>query len=290
MPRFVIKGTNGTSFTLVCDEHVKNQLLSPDIDPALKDMVVKMLIENQKPVPQFQRPPPPAPPPSSQSEETDFPSTSESAHSTSESVPSTPESAPSTSESVPGYVHVWKDKEEDMLVHLRHERQDLFLKTRNHGILWQEISNELSKVFKTKISCTQALNKYNNLKKRWKEIIDAGTGTERKDFRLKEEFDLVFGTKPSAKPCTTLDSSSLITSDDPSPEESPSKSTRSSRKIHPKRVKNLPQKRKLQTSKVLEDLSNSEKEFNSKIEKFHNEKMARMDRFLDLFERSLEKK
>ncbi|XP_062575314.1 uncharacterized protein LOC134237229 isoform X2 [Saccostrea cucullata] len=288
MPRLVIKGTNGTSFTLVCDEHVKNQLLSPDIDPALKDMVVKMLIENQKPVPQFQRPPPPAPPPSSQSEETDFPSTSESVPSTSESVPSTSESAPSTS----GYVHVWNEKEEDMLVHLRHERQDLFLKTRNHGILWQEIANQLSTVFKNKISCTQALNKYNNLKKRWKEIIDAGTGTERKDFRLKEEFDLVFGTKPSAKPCTTLDSStsSPITSDDPSPEESPSKSARSSRKIHPKRVKNLPQKRKLQTSKVLEDLSNSEKEFNSKIEKFHNEKMARMDRFLDLFERSLEKK
>ena len=104
-----------------------------------------MLIEHQKPPPQYETPPPPAPPPTSQSDtaETDYTSSSEST----------------------GCLHVWKEKEEDMLVHLRHERQDLFLKTRNHSTLWQEISEELCRTFKTKISSTQALNKYNNLKK-----------------------------------------------------------------------------------------------------------------------------
>lgn len=230
-----------------------------------------MLIEHQKPPPQYETPPPPAPPPTSQSDtaETDYTSSSEST----------------------GCLHVWKEKEEDMLVHLRHERQDLFLKTRNHSTLWQEISEELCKTFKTKISSTQALNKYNNLKKKWKEIIDAGTGTERKDFRLKEEFDLAFGTKPSAKPLLTLDSTTNISTDGPSSptsQGSPSSSLRNSR---PGGTKKLPKKRKLSaTSKLLEDLSNREKEFNSKIEEFHREKMERMDRFLDLFEKSLEKR
>lgn len=273
MPKPLIKGANGASFSIICDENVQQQLLSPDADPRLKDMIVKMLIEQQKPEPQFDKPPPPAPPPTSQSDtaETDSPSSSESV----------------------GYVHVWKDKEEDMLVHLRHERQDLFLKSRNHGVLWQEISKELSQTFKTKITSTQALNKYNNLKKKWKEIIDAGTGTERKDFRLKEEFDLVFGTKPSSKPVLTLDSTANITNDNPSPPRSPQSTSPSSSppKSQPNKGKQHPKKRKLHSSKsLLEELTTREKEFNSKIEKFHQEKMQRMDRFLDLFEKSIEKK
>lgn len=130
-------------------------------------------------------------------------------------------------------------------------------------------------------------------KKKWKEIIDVGTGTERKDFRLKEEFDLVFGTKPSANPVLTLDSTANITSDNPSPPRSPHSTSPSSSppKSQPNKGKQHPKKRKLPSSKsLLDELTIREKEFNSKIEKFHQEKMQRMDRFLDLFEKSLEKK
>ena len=66
---------------------------------------VKMLIKHQKPPPQYETPPPPAPPPTSQSDTAETDSTS-------------------SSESV-SCSHVWKEKEEDTLVHLRHERQDL---------------------------------------------------------------------------------------------------------------------------------------------------------------------
>lgn len=78
MPKLLIKGANGASFSIICDENVQQQLLSPDADPRLKDMIVKMLIEQQKPEPQFDKPPPPAPPPTSQSDtvETDSPSSS----------------------------------------------------------------------------------------------------------------------------------------------------------------------------------------------------------------------
>jgi hypothetical protein len=188
-----------------------------------------------------------------------------------------------------GYIslHVWKDKEEDMLVHLRHEQQDLFSKTRNHNRLWHNIAEELCKTFQTKISGTQALNKYNNLKKRWKEIVDAGTGTERKDFRLREEFDLVFGTKPSTRPFATLDS---VSSNSPSSPKSLRNTTNSSSQLVPRESRKVPKKRKLQSSKLLEDLTNREEEFTAKIVQFHEEKMQRMDRFLDLFERSLQDK
>lgn len=69
-----------------------------------------------------------------------------------------------------------------------------------------------------KNTSTQALNNTTTLRKKWKEIIDAGTSTERKDFCLKKEFDLVFYTKPSAKPVLTLDS---VTSDNYSTPRSP---------------------------------------------------------------------
>lgn len=57
MPKLLIKGANGASFSVICNENVQQQLLSPDADPRLKDMIVKMLIEQQKPEPQFDKPP-----------------------------------------------------------------------------------------------------------------------------------------------------------------------------------------------------------------------------------------
>lgn len=188
-------------------------------------------------------------------------------------------------------VHVWKEKQEDLLVHLRHERQDLFEKNRNHGTLWNQIARDLTNTFHIKITPTQALNKYNNLKKRWKEIIDSGTGTERKYFRLKEEFDLMYGTKQSSKPSFTMDSitdcsTPSESSEIPLTEQTTARNLQSPKKSPMKKLKKCAKKRKHE----LEILEAREKEFNDKIEKFHAEKMQRMDRFLDLFEKSIKNK
>lgn len=43
------------------------------------------------------------------------------------------------------------------------------------------------------------------MKKRWKEIIDAPTGTQRRYFRQKEQFDEMHGTKESIRPTAILD-------------------------------------------------------------------------------------
>ena len=57
------------------------------------------------------------------------------------------------------------------------------------------------------------MNKYFSLKKRWKEVVDAGTGTEAKFFRQRELFDQQYGTKASTKPQVLLDSGNSATGD-----------------------------------------------------------------------------
>lgn len=71
-----------------------------------------------------------------------------------------------------------------MLVHIRHEKNDDFMKIKNHQALWSEIARELSSSLKCSISATQAMNKYYKLKKRWKEVIDSA-GSEAKYFDKK---------------------------------------------------------------------------------------------------------
>lgn len=143
-----------------------------------------------------------------------------------------------------------------------------------------------------KITPTQALNKYNNLKKRWKEIIDSGTGTERKYFRLKEEFDLMYGTKQSSKPSFIMDSITGSTCNSSESNECPfsdkTKTTSTNSKSPKKKAQKCAKKRK-QAQEILDHLDAKEKEFSEKIEKFHAEKMQRMDRFLDLFEKCIDK-
>ena len=98
----------------------------------------------------------------------------------------------------------WKEKDEDNLIELRHMKHDDFLRTRNHLHLQEEIATQLKEVG-CEVTQFQANNKYNALKKKWKEIIDAPSGTEAKYFRHKVAFDNVYGHKASTKPMFALD-------------------------------------------------------------------------------------
>jgi hypothetical protein len=103
-------------------------------------------------------------------------------------------------------IHTWKSNEEDLLVSLRHDKNDQFTQTKNHSLLWKAIAEEINKTLNCNITSTQAMNKYFSLKKKWKEVVDAGTGTEAKFFRQKNDFDQLYGTKASTKPQFLLDS------------------------------------------------------------------------------------
>ena len=89
-------------------------------------------------------------------------------------------------------IHVWKGNEEDMLVSLRHSRNREFTMVKNHTALWEQIATDISKDLKVNITGSQAFNKYNSLKRRWKEVIDSEkcTGSEPKQFIQRKEFDL----------------------------------------------------------------------------------------------------
>lgn len=89
------------------------------------------------------------------------------------------------------------------------------------------------------------LNKYNNLQKRWKEVFDAVTGTEKKYFRQKEEFDLMYGTKQSSKPYFTIDSIPVIsecsTSNESNEVPFTEQTTNNSKRLV-KKLKNVPKR------------------------------------------------
>ena len=81
----------------------------------------------------------------------------------------------------------------------------MFLKSKNHTAQWKEISNQLNEILQCCVSPKQAMNKYYSLKKKWKEVIDAGTGSDRKYFRQKDQFDELYGCKESTKPSVVMD-------------------------------------------------------------------------------------
>lgn len=148
--------------------------------------------------------------------------------------------------------HIWKAEEEDALVNLRHDKNDKFVKCKNHTALWKDSSAHLKETLQCNVSPNQAMNKYYSMKKRWKEIIDAPTGTERKYFRQKEQFDEMYGTKESTRPTVLVD-----TMNKPETQGPNSKKTKST--DPPRREKT---KRR---SDVLEVLERHNKEFNEKL-------------------------
>ncbi|OWF48277.1 hypothetical protein KP79_PYT17161 [Mizuhopecten yessoensis] len=77
----------------------------------------------------------------------------------------------------------------------------IFVNPKIIHFLWKEITNEVGSV-----TALQAMHKYNNVKKRWKEVLDSGTGTEAKYLRHREAFDQQYGTRSSTKPAFTIDS------------------------------------------------------------------------------------
>ncbi|KAK3084571.1 hypothetical protein FSP39_015637 [Pinctada imbricata] len=267
----------------------KREIVASYHNPNVKDLLVRSLLNTANLHTPSQHDS--STPPSSTSSSTCTSSGSET------SVPSCPSPPPCTEESASekdlepnNNIHSWKPNEEDMLVSLRHEKNDKFMKSKNHTELWKEISCDLLQKLKCNVTPLQANNKYNNLKKRWKEVIDAGTGTEAKYFRQRDAFDEMYGTKASSKPAFTLDSGRPSCSrDDNSSDTDPPLPACPSSNIQTKKDQaskgSKGKKRKCQD--VIEFLQKSDKDFKETITNFHAEKMQRFDRFLDLLEKKV---
>lgn len=168
--------------------------------------------------------------------------------------------------------HVWSEKEEDILVFHRHERNDDFLKNKNHTKLWEDICKEL----KFAVTLQQAFYKYASLKKKWKELIDAPSGTETRYFRHKTSFDNMYSTKASTRPKSSIDTDK--TQEEESETIQGQNDSNQKKKIEKKETKN---KRKLD---VIDSMKEQYGDFTQRMEKMHHDKMRRQDR---LYEREL---
>ena len=115
-----------------------------------------------------------------------------------------------------------------MLVSLRHSRNREFTMVKNHTALWEQIATDISKDLKVNITGSQAFNKYNSLKRRWKEVIDSEkcTGSEPKQFRQRKEFDEFLGSKASTRPKFVIDSNENDTVTGDNQETQPEKNER----------------------------------------------------------------
>ncbi|XP_076109600.1 uncharacterized protein LOC143078638 [Mytilus galloprovincialis] len=198
---------------------------------------------------------------------------------------------PSTCTSSTSNIHLWTDKQEDMLVHIRHERHDAFGKTRNHNTLWKDIANEINSTLKCNISGTQAMNKYFNLKKRWKEVLDSagarGSGSEAKYFRLNESFDQQYGTKASSRPAYLLDT--IADKDKNKNAKETNETENPASKVTTGQGEDGKGKKRKSTDVVCL-LEKQNTDFMNKMEEFHKDKMNRFDKLLDLYKKDLDRK
>lgn len=158
--------------------------------------------------------------------------------------------------------------------------------------MWQAITKELNGEG-LKLTKQQIINKWKSLKKKYKEINDhnSKTGADRMDWKHKDVFDGAYGNKASTKLSVSFDTGRL--------KELPKTNECLKRKLEKgDREETLETKAELPKKKIrpnlksdlMEKLDAQNSKLMDQMETQHRDKLQRMDRMLDLFERSLDKK
>ncbi|KAK3107894.1 hypothetical protein FSP39_024578, partial [Pinctada imbricata] len=179
---------------------------------------------------------------------------------------------------------VWREQEEKLLIDLRHKKDDEFKKIRNHSSIWATIAENMKEELSLKVTSQQCLYKYNSLKRRWKEIIDAPSGSETKYFVHKNAFDDFYGTKSTAKPSYTIDTDAS----GPAEEESKAETDKGKESVAESdkgKTKGKKGKKRSDMKTLIED---QHKQFLTQMSKMHEEKMCRFDQFLKLMEKKVD--
>ena len=177
--------------------------------------------------------------------------------------------------------HVWLDKEIVALLDVRLDMETDFNKCKNHMQLWRCIADKLNSMG-LQVTVTQARDKFNALKKKWKEVVDHNnkSGNDRKDWKYMDHFDNVFGNRASAQPVVTLDS--LDGNAQTNDQEKMSKAGRPGKRKGGKQMNE-------RLCSVVEKMQERGESTQKEMQEMHREKMARMDRFLSIFEKLADK-
>jgi hydroxylamine reductase (hybrid-cluster protein) len=189
-------------------------------------------------------------------------------------------------------VHIWKEWEEKALINTMKEKGELFQQNKNHETIWNTISKGL-KDNGISVSTQQVKNKWKNLKKTYKRIIDENksTGNGRSQWKYLDEFNDMYGHKASTIPALVFDSGN-------------SAGKRFSKQVKESNPENKNDKKEKETcreqrgkkrsstvtvSDLLSKMEDQNENFTKIVKEQHEEKMNRFDRFLDLYESSLKK-
>jgi len=187
-------------------------------------------------------------------------------------------------------VHNWTQAEEILLITIRGEMEYKFVGVKSHETLWKEIHKKMEKQG-VQISVVQIINKWKNMKKRYKEVIDANskTGNNAVSWKHYDLFNELYGNKASTKLQASYDSglkgaSAQLHAKPNEGEDDIAKPSSSG--IHAS-GKSAKKRKRGDLYGIIEKITDNAEDSLNEI-KNHNEKqLRRLDRFLDLYEKSI---
>ena len=155
---------------------------------------------------------------------------------------------------------------------------------KNHETLWKKITHELN-CKNVKVSKSQEMNKWQLLKKKYKEVVDKNgkTGNSKAYWKYFETFNAAYGNKAATQASITYDSArdEKVKSKD----TSKSSTTKLKKECKPNASTN---KRKAELQELTDRVEAQNDKIMGMMKKQHNAKMKRMDRFLKIFEKSVQ--
>ena len=185
--------------------------------------------------------------------------------------PAVPISTPPPRSTTESASHWTKDATK-LLIHLRKEMDDEFVSGRKrHEDLWAKILAKLQATGFWGKTAVQVNMKWNDLKKTYRKTKDnnRSTGRARKDFPYEDDMDEFMGEKASTNPQVLIDSHVP-------------KADVGEKRANPDPATPKPAKKNKGNDSVTE-LIKCTTELRETLKANHDDKMKRMDRFLELF-------
>ena len=186
-------------------------------------------------------------------------------------------------------VLTWSTKSTKLLISLRRENDDLFVKGKvRKNVAWQRIAEKFNLTSSVKVTGEQCSNKWKKLEEKYKKVKEHNdkTGNDRKECDFQQELEEFFGTDPKIIPTATVSLTAKPATGNTSTDDEEELLLASCREP-PKRKKK--RRSKSSATEMIEFLTEykeeKRKEEEAKIvlaQKMHNEKMGIMERFLDV--------
>lgn len=179
------------------------------------------------------------------------------------------------------------------MITLRSDMDDKFFNSKQHDTLWNEILKKM-KEEGVSVSRQQVINKWKNLKKKFKEIVDSNnkTGNNPTKWKHFQRFNQLFGNKASTNPAVIIDTSNkdkTIVSESIASDSSVDMPSTSGIQATKKR-KICRDKSQDKITSMIQTVSETNENVITMLKEHHTERMVRMDRFLNILEKSVDKK